>query len=249
MDNSRSCTPEESLIPSPGPCYEWSPTFHKWLYSPGLPGCVPYTEHPVAPTCAESECTPGEQLCDANGISRICVPQGAGCEDRGIWSQGGNACKLATNIVQCECGLVDLNNPPGTTCESACATLATGSDCQASIADFKICAARKGETVNWCTDLAGNPLVAMQKRGYEVGEVYTGPGQFDNPNMKRCMWKKSDRASESEFNSWANSCRAAGNFTALTPHEGYITLDSIDRAYVGGEYPGAVTIYCLKKVG
>ena len=31
----------------------------------------------------------------------------------------------ATNIVKCSCGLIDLMNPPGTTCESACKTAPT----------------------------------------------------------------------------------------------------------------------------
>jgi hypothetical protein len=183
-----------------------------------------------------------------DGISKICVPLGAGCEDKGIWSQGGQACKIASNIVDCSCGKVDLNNPPGTTCETAC-PIAAGVDCQASIKDFEVCIAREGKIVNWCTDLAGNPLVAMLKKGYEPAEEYTGPGQFDNPNMKRCAWKKSGKASEAEFNVWAKSCRDAGNVASTYPtYPGYETLDSIDRAYTGGEFPGAGTIFCLKKV-
>jgi hypothetical protein len=85
---------------------------------------------PVVPVwhdpCGVSECEPGVTACFEN-VSHRCVSQGTGCEDRGIWSIGGNACQPATNIVDCGngCGLVDLNNPPGTTCEQVCSSIWT----------------------------------------------------------------------------------------------------------------------------
>lgn len=84
-----------------------------------LCSCV-YPNKPIEPTCSANECVPGTVECQA-GISHRCVPQGTGCEQFGIWAHGGHACDPVTNIVDCECGKIDLNNPPGTTCESACA--------------------------------------------------------------------------------------------------------------------------------
>jgi hypothetical protein len=196
MDIARSCTPDPALIPSPGPCYEWSPTFHKWLYSPSMPGCESMitcpdgSEHypgncPVKiPKCAESECIPGTLVC-VDGISKICVPLGAGCEDRGFWTTTTiDLCKLQSQIVDCSCGKVDLNNPPGNTCEKACAGYVAPGPCKKNMWD----------AMRSCGQTLPGKSFNLSKEGCEnnngVGNCYPTNGGWGNAaqvNYNNCL--------------------------------------------------------------
>jgi len=104
---------------------EWDYILSKCVSTEKMVTCPDGSQHypgfcpVVIPKCAESECIPDTTMCD-NGIPKVCIPLGTGCEDRGMWAVGGTACKPLSNIVDCSCGKIDLNNPPGTTCESAC---------------------------------------------------------------------------------------------------------------------------------
>jgi|GEM_PF-5669794 len=238
MDNARSCTPEPSMIPSPGACYEWSPTFHEWVYSPTMPGCVPYYEiPPVIPRCAESECTPGVTMCD-NGISKICVPLGIGCEDRGFWDTSKiDLCKELTNIVKCSCGLVDLNNPPGNTCQKACATLIQ------PVVTNKFYFECLQDAMNQCP-----------------GPEYTSP----NCVAKRlaCMTdtSKNNLANASEVAKWKSECPGVvgglpvdtpiGTFSDardFTEAFGHVLISEIHKGYTGGDYPMYEHLICYKQ--
>lgn len=269
MDQSRSCTPDPALIPSPGACYEWSPTFHKWLYSPSMPGCDPASLKPVLPQCAESECTPGTAVC-VDGISKVCEPLGTGCEDKGIWARGGNACKPATLLKQCPTGAwVDLNNPPGITLEEACAgsgvkniTNRFYDDCMRSCGQTapgqKMCKGTKeqcaafGATVPLADGLYANQLAI------DIGAA-----------CKACETDTSRNAlaTRADLTRFVNECQAAGNqvmgwsgseYTSkghfTDPYEwarafGHSLTGELTKGYQGNPdtYPGSNTIYCFRR--
>jgi len=142
LDNAQQCTPNDY---SCNPCYEWSPTFGKCLYSPGM--CAD-TEKPC-PT-GETRLMPGypckpkgstitdAQIFDYGGCecgSKVGFIQGTDGFREHYRQYGMDACVYAcedrrneiianmpiTNIQTCpNGGQVDLNNPPGTTLQAAC---------------------------------------------------------------------------------------------------------------------------------
>ena len=60
LDNAQHCLPGGTDHGRPGACYEWSPTFGQWLYSPNAEGCVPYYEEPLD----TSQCGKYTGMCD-----------------------------------------------------------------------------------------------------------------------------------------------------------------------------------------
>jgi len=213
LDKAQACTP----IGEAPDCKEWSPTDARWVFSPSKCKPCPTGQHrDAAYTCIPdkvlcpipSECTPGDIAC-FDGVSKRCVPQGTGCETRGIWSKGGNGCKTS-NIVQCSCGKVDLNNPPGTTCQSACPTVFTG-DCPAPrvpnkdgilIDDYRKwadCCIRSGGktspcnqagTCTWDTE-SGLCLSVLERQGWVQGEsINAGVAGLPLGSKNICCWKK-----------------------------------------------------------
>jgi hypothetical protein len=271
MDNTRSCTPDPALIPSPGACYEWSPTFHQWLYSPSMPGCESMITCPdgsmhypgncptVIPKCAESECTPGATLC-ADGISKICVPLGIGCEERGFWANTTiDFCKAATNIVDCACGKVDISIAGS--CAKACAgyvppnyTTATYFQClkehptpvpsgfMCGQITPEGCKAQYGSDVEMVNGCCESATLHRQKA-----------------EMKVCLATPRPPDPTLGWENWISSCRGAGHSVTTSIPTNIIPGSPIEgqgwgegwkyysqhRKPPGGEYPGAELLACV----
>lgn len=189
-DIAQKCTPAAG---KPGTCYEWDVLSGRWIYSPSLPDCgiitcpdgsQHYKENcPVKiDPCPVSECTPGSIIC-ASGIPKVCVEGGIECRDHGVWSIGGNACKPVSNIVDCRCGKVDLNNPPGTTCETACKGYSPLGACKVPMFDAMRGCGQTDPGKSWGGSRAecqfGGDLCFLNSQGLWVNEA--------QDNYNRCL--------------------------------------------------------------
>lgn len=257
-DKAQACTPAES----PGSCYEWSPLFGKWIYSPTMPGCVPTKLIPVIPKCAESECTPGAAMC-AEGIPKVCVPLGTGCEDRGLWANGGSACKPKSVLKQCASGAwVDLNNKPGITLEEACRGSANKpilneffDDCirgcgQTKPGQVMCVGSREACNASGATVSLGENLYANQL-AIDIGTC-----------MKACETdtSRNDLANPREVAAFIAGCPGlVGGLPVDTPvgrfedgrafcdRFGHTFIDQITKGYAGGTFPHATNLVCYKQ--
>lgn len=150
-DNAQACTPGGK---SPGACYEWSPTFGKWIYSPTMPGCIPYYDDTtITETCGKYTGRCDEAISNVrswiNSRSKELLCNNPNDQGLTTWiaefmpydyAEVVKICqgiydKPVTNIQKCPDGtLVDLNNPPGTTLEEACTNVNPGA-CKINMLD------------------------------------------------------------------------------------------------------------------
>ena len=232
-DIAQACTPIEGCPPNT----EWSPTHNKCISVGGMIDCPGSNVHtypelcpgvnPIIPACPmPNECTPGEIVCD-NGISRLCVSQGTGCEERGIWAKGGNACKAPSMLVQCSCGTVDLIS--GITCEQACAP--------GELESFVAACNAQGGFHQPCNSVK-NLDAGFERLGLSYHEGQEGGGIS-------CCWKKTQKS----LNEFLTGCRGAGN--VVTTNElatTHLTIEQYRKLNPGGEYPGASMLFCRKAI-
>jgi hypothetical protein len=251
-DIAQSCTPATG---SPGECYEWSVLEGKWVYSPSLPGCgiitcpdgsQHYKENCPTdkPRCDISECTPGEQVC-VDGIPKICIPLGIGCEQSGFWANGGVACKPASLLKQCPSGSwVDLNNPPGITLAQACA----GSE-------------KKIITNEHYDDCIRRVMDAF-KGAYGSPEGQAAAIACETDTSRNAL------ATRTELKAFISTCEASGkkvmgwSGSIVTPYKGTFNdpyewarafgheiTGSLTKGYEGNPdtFPGSETVYCYKQ--
>ena len=153
LDNAQTCLPGGADHGRPGPCYEWSPTFGKWLYSPSQEGCVPYFD--IHPVVTPEQCGKYTGMCDRafgnvrdwiNTRQKTSLCKNQQDPDLHTWIAefmpydyaevlricNGAYDKPVSNIQTCPDGSkVDLNNPPGTTLDQACTKIifTTGKYC------------------------------------------------------------------------------------------------------------------------
>jgi len=193
-DIAQGCTPAAGCPPYT----EWSPLFSKCIATGEMITCPDGSTHypgncpsvTVIPKCQVSECSPGQTICD-NGIPKICLPSGSGCEGSGFWATTNiDLCKPPSMIVDCSCGKIDLNNPPGTTCETACKGYTPPGGCKTDMwTAMRACGQTQGGMTT-CMGTARTCAAMGATIDDGSGSVFYSPKQFAyNQCLKdTCGW-------------------------------------------------------------
>ena len=194
LDNAQHCLPPGPGAGRPGACYEWSPTFGQWLYSPNAEGCVPYYEEPLD----TAQCGKYTGMCDRayanvrswiNARSKPLLCNNAQDPNLQTWIAqfmpddyaevlkicNGAYDKPDTNLQQCPNGAwVDLNNPPGTTLAAAC----QGSEVKAGCTIAATIPCRSAANFIGANSCCGNEAACRGSGAYLPVDDY--PGCFEN---------------------------------------------------------------------